>query len=96
MTVTIDAPNDSRVHAGEHGLTRAEWGQIVGMIASIAALYFTGFGMLVVGSAHHVTLGRTAAFGVGTGILALSLGMRHAFDADHISAIDNTIRKLLS
>jgi high-affinity nickel-transport protein len=35
-------------------------------------------------------------FGVGTGILAYTLGMRHAFDADHIAAIDNTTRKLIS
>lgn len=29
------------------------------------------------------------------GILAYTLGLRHAFDADHIAAIDNTVRKLL-
>ena len=34
-------------------------------------------------------------FGFGTGILAYTLGMRHAFDADHIAAIDNTTRKLI-
>ena len=41
---------------------------------------------------YHVT--KTEIFGVGTGILAYTLGMRHAFDADHIAAIDNTTRKL--
>lgn len=35
-------------------------------------------------------------FGWGTAVLAYTLGMRHAFDADHISAIDNTTRKLMS
>lgn len=35
-------------------------------------------------------------FGWGTAALAYTLGMRHAFDADHISAIDNTTRKLMS
>ena len=35
-------------------------------------------------------------FGWGTALLAYTLGMRHAFDADHISAIDNTTRKLMS
>jgi len=36
--------------------------------------------------------------GAGDGVagLAYSLGLRHAFDADHISAIDNTTRKLMS
>jgi nickel/cobalt transporter (NiCoT) family protein len=32
---------------------------------------------------------------VGLGGLAYTFGLRHAFDADHISAIDNTTRKLL-
>ena len=34
-------------------------------------------------------------FGVGLGITAYTLGMRHAFD-DHIAAIDNTTRKLMT
>jgi high-affinity nickel-transport protein len=33
---------------------------------------------------------------VGIGVTAYTLGLRHAFDADHISAIDNTTRKLMS
>ena len=33
---------------------------------------------------------------MGTGVLAYTLGMRHAFDADHIAAIDNTTRKFMS
>ena len=45
---------------------------------------------------HHYHLSKTEVFGIGTGILALTLGMRHAFDADHISAIDNTTRKLMA
>ena len=36
------------------------------------------------------------AFGIGVGLTAYTLGMRHAFDADHIAAIDNTTRKLMS
>jgi high-affinity nickel-transport protein len=35
-------------------------------------------------------------FGIGIGVTAYTLGMRHAFDADHISAIDNTTRKLMA
>ena len=35
------------------------------------------------------------AFGIGVGITAYTLGLRHAFDADHIAAIDNTTRKLM-
>jgi high-affinity nickel-transport protein len=35
------------------------------------------------------------AFGIGVGLTAYTLGLRHAFDADHIAAIDNTTRKLM-
>ncbi|WP_353808943.1 HoxN/HupN/NixA family nickel/cobalt transporter [Agromyces sp. SYSU T00194] len=38
----------------------------------------------------------TAAFGIGLATTAFVLGMRHAFDADHIAAIDNTSRKLVA
>jgi high-affinity nickel-transport protein len=43
---------------------------------------------------EHLRLGGQT-FGVGLGITAYTLGMRHAFDADHIAAIDNTTRKLM-
>jgi high-affinity nickel-transport protein len=33
-------------------------------------------------------------FGFGLGVLAFTFGLRHAFDADHIAAIDNTTRKI--
>ena len=39
---------------------------------------------------------RRSALGVGVGITAYTLGLRHAFDADHIAAIDNTTRKLMA
>jgi high-affinity nickel-transport protein len=45
---------------------------------------------------HHYRLGASGAFAIGTGVTAYTLGMRHAFDADHIAAIDNTTRKLMS
>ncbi|HET6963490.1 MAG TPA: HoxN/HupN/NixA family nickel/cobalt transporter, partial [Acidimicrobiales bacterium] len=55
-----------------------------------------GFILLFAAAAGHYHLDGQTTFGVGTGTLAYTLGMRHAFDADHISAIDNTTRKLLS
>src|SRR5262249_35722965 len=33
---------------------------------------------------------------IGIGVTAYTLGLRHAFDADHISAIDNATRKLMA
>jgi high-affinity nickel-transport protein len=44
---------------------------------------------------HGYQLGSTGVFGVGVGLTAYMLGVRHAFDADHIASIDNTTRKLV-
>ena len=44
---------------------------------------------------HRYSIG-AQTFGVGIGLTAYTLGARHAFDADHISAIDNTTRKLMA
>jgi high-affinity nickel-transport protein len=63
---------------------------------AIVALHVIGFGLLLGFVApQHLKLG-TGAFGIGVGITAYTLGMRHAFDADHIGAIDNTTRKLMT
>ncbi len=69
------------------------------MVGFIVLLHVVGFALLIAGAAHHYYLDAkdpTKLFGIGTGTLAYTLGMRHAFDADHISAIDNTTRKLIS
>ncbi len=77
-------------------LTVREWARVAGMIATVVALTVAGFAMLFAAVPHHYRLSGTEIFGFGTGILAYTLGMRHAFDADHISAIDNTTRKLMA
>lgn len=66
------------------------------MFSVIAALHLIGWGtlILVVVPEHH-TVGGTA-LGIGIGLTAYTLGLRHAFDADHIAAIDNTTRKLMA
>jgi len=64
------------------------------MAAVVIALHVVGWGMLAAALRGHYHVSKTEIFGVGTGILAYTLGMRHAFDADHIAAIDNTTRKL--
>ena len=40
--------------------------------------------------------GTTGVYGIGVGVLAYTFGLRHAFDVDHIAAVDNTTRKLLA
>jgi len=44
---------------------------------------------------NNYDLGASGTFTIGIGVTAYTLGLRHAFDADHISAIDNTTRKLM-
>src|SRR5215468_949640 len=85
-----------RVAQIKAALTPGEWRRVGGMVAAIVGLHVVGWGLLtlaVLHGTHHVSAGK--AFGVGTGVLAYTLGMRHAFDADHIAAIDNTTRKLV-
>nr|WP_277440549.1 HoxN/HupN/NixA family nickel/cobalt transporter [Streptomyces sp. SPB162] len=76
-------------------MTRQEWTRLGGMAAFILALHVIGwFTLVVIVAPEHYTVG-TKAFGIGMGVTAYTLGMRHAFDADHIAAIDNTTRKLM-
>jgi len=66
------------------------------MAGVVIGLNAAGWAMLAAAVAGHYHISATRIFGVGTGILAYTLGMRHAFDADHIAAIDNTTRKLVN
>jgi nickel/cobalt transporter (NiCoT) family protein len=67
-------------------LTPGEWRRAAVLAAVIVGLHVAGFALLM-------TVG---VFGLGVGITAYTLGLRHAFDADHIAAIDNTTRKLMA
>jgi high-affinity nickel-transport protein len=80
----------------QDALTPKEWARVGAMAAVVVGLFVVGFGLLGAAIPHHYRLSSKETFGLGTGILALTLGMRHAFDADHIAAIDNTTRKLMS
>jgi high-affinity nickel-transport protein len=67
------------------------------MGAVIGALHAIGFLLLfALVAPDHLSLGGAGVFTVGVGITAYTLGLRHAFDADHIGAIDNTTRKLMN
>jgi high-affinity nickel-transport protein len=66
------------------------------MLVAIVAMNLAGWGIFILAILpHHF---RSAGLGVGLGaaFTAWSLGCRHAFDADHIAAIDNATRKLLA
>ena len=66
------------------------------MVAVVGGLHVIGFLTLIALIApNNYALGASGTFTVGIGVTAYTLGLRHAFDADHISAIDNTTRKLM-
>jgi high-affinity nickel-transport protein len=86
----------SRLSSVLSALERRDWTRLAGLLGVIVALHIAAWGVLVLLVApQHYTIG-TKVFGLGLGVTAYTLGMRHAFDADHIAAIDNTTRKFMA
>ena len=83
-------------------LSGREWGRLAAMFAVVLAVNAIGWLIyLLVVMPHHfdykgVGASRGLGVGLGVAVTAWFLGLRHAFDADHISAIDNTTRKLMA
>jgi nickel/cobalt transporter (NiCoT) family protein len=73
------------------GMAPVERRRVTAMYASIAAMHVAGFVIFAV----FVVPAHYKGLGIGVSILAYTLGLRHAFDADHIAAIDNTTRKVM-
>jgi nickel/cobalt transporter (NiCoT) family protein len=73
-------------------MSHAERVRVLAMYASILALHALGFAVF----AAYVLPAHYKFFGIGLSVTAYTLGLRHAFDADHISAIDNTTRKVMN
>ena len=83
-------------HRLRTALSRREWLGLGSMFVAIAALHIIGWITLAAFVApQHFSVGEKT-LGIGVGLTAYTLGLRHAFDADHISAIDNTTRKLMN
>jgi high-affinity nickel-transport protein len=99
-TTTVDQPSGSRerLRLFRRSLSRADWRSLAGMGSFILFLHVVGFGLLFgfVAPEHYRLGGDHPVFTVGVGILAYTFGLRHAFDADHIAAVDNTTRKLIA
>jgi high-affinity nickel-transport protein len=95
--MSADAARAPRLRAMATSLAPGQGRAIVLMSAAVLALHVIGFVLLIaMVIPHHYALGASGAFAIGTGVTAYTLGMRHAFDADHIAAIDNTTRKLMA
>lgn len=95
MASTVQRRGPIRFLTDRFTITRQEWLRLAGIIAVVVGLHVIGWGTLIgIVAPRHFSVGdRTLGFGVG--LTAYVLGLRHAFDADHIAAIDNTTRKLM-
>jgi nickel/cobalt transporter (NiCoT) family protein len=85
----------ARWNTVRRGLSPREWRHALAMVATIVGLHVVGWGIFILAvlPAHNAV---GTGLGIGVAVTAYTLGMRHAFDADHISAIDNTTRKLMA
>jgi high-affinity nickel-transport protein len=93
--LNVTTPKPARTPIREL-LTRHEWRRMGLMFGFIAFLHIAGALLMWRATSGNYELADGSLFGWGTAALAYVLGMRHAFDADHISAIDNTTRKLMA
>jgi len=97
VTPAEQALIDEALPSRRIALGRREWVVMSAMFGFILLLHIVGWGTLIgIVAPQGLSVGNGAVFGIGLGITAYTLGMRHAFDADHIAAIDNTTRKLLT
>jgi high-affinity nickel-transport protein len=91
LTVSGSPRIGAMVRQSFTAMTPAERTRVTAMYGAIAGLHLLGFVILFA----FVVPSHYKGLGIGVAILAYTLGLRHAFDADHISAIDNTTRKVL-
>jgi high-affinity nickel-transport protein len=96
--IEVRAESGSNLARFCRGLTSADRRSLWAMGAFIVLLHVIGLGILfgLVTPQHFRLGGDHPVFTVGVGVLAYTFGLRHAFDADHIAAVDNTTRKLLA
>ena len=91
-TSTLNSPRNSAARTGLWAVFDDASGNVRGKVAGIYGilLLFNAAAWLwaLVAFRHYPVL-------LGTALLAYSLGLRHAVDADHIAAIDNVTRKLM-
>ena len=64
------------------------WGRLAGFGSIVVLLHVLGWGLFLYYARRSPAL-------AGLGTLAYTFGLRHAFDVDHIAAIDSTTRKFL-
>ncbi len=97
-TPTARPSGPSRVTVFRRSLTPADRRSLAAMTTVIVVLHVVGIALLLglVVPQHFSLGGDHPVFTAGVGVLAYTFGLRHAFDADHIAAVDNTTRKLIA
>jgi len=79
---------------------RDEIPSLIGILGTVLLLHIIGWGLFFYYNSnpeyHGLTDSKGALVYAGAGALAYSFGLRHAFDADHIAAIDDTTRLMLA
>jgi len=98
MTTDIQGATGSRLGMFRASLHARDKRSLATMASFIVLLHVVGFGvlfLLVAPGGFHLG-GTHPVFSVGVGLLAYTFGLRHAFDVDHIAAVDNTTRKLIA
>lgn len=88
-TTDADAPRTPRP-----GWSRGDTRRVGRCLAVVAVLHLLGWGGLLVVTRTPGLVGSGDALGLGLGLTAYLLGVRHAFDADHVAVIDATTRTL--
>lgn len=80
--------------------SREELPGLLAVFGTVLALHVIGWGLFIhynsIKQFHSLMDGKHTLVYAGAGALAYSFGLRHAFDADHISAIDDTTRLMLA
>jgi len=94
--VSLGQATPGRIRRALAGLSPQERRSAAGMLAVVVGLHVLGWGLLIAVIAPENYQVGGEIFGIGLGVTAYTLGLRHAFDADHIAAIDNTTRKLMN
>ena len=86
----------ARTRSIAQALHPSEWARLGVMALVILALNGFGWGIFIFTVLPHHFHYQKLGVGLGVAFTAWTLGARHAFDADHISAIDNVTRKLMA
>jgi high-affinity nickel-transport protein len=90
LTPELTAAGAAPLHAPalRWGFTRREWLRLAGLYGAVAVLHLAGWGLFLLYSSRFPSL-------LGLGVVAYGFGLRHAFDADHIAAVDDTVRLMV-